>query len=94
MKGKENYSNKVFAILKELHTQFPLWPMCRHLDMALEEYNGNFGGVEDKELYYLLLKYQTELDIEEIDDITRIIEGGKDLDAMMSQPDGLDENEY
>jgi hypothetical protein len=90
----ENYSKKVFDTLKELHRQFPTWNLCRHLDTVLEEYNGKFWGVEDKDLYYALLKYQEELQIEYPEDIDRVIQEGYTLDAMLRMPEPFDEEEY
>lgn len=85
---KENYTKKFFDLLKDLKEQFPTWELSRHISGMLEEYNvNNCWGVSDKELYFALDKYAQALALDDTtDDISRIIQDGINLDAMMAEP--------
>lgn len=90
---KENYANKVFALLKELHKDHPTWEIARHIAQATADYD-NIWGIPDKELYNALYLYKQELCIEDNEeDIDKLIADSKDLESLLAG-DEEEENEY
>lgn len=87
---KRNYYKSILLVLTELHKDHPTYKMGQHFEMAFSEYPSPWG-IEEKEMYQALKKYQAELsqapdDITE-DYIAQILKEGQDLDHI------LDENE-
>lgn len=92
---KPNYYNQVIQRLQKLHADFPDYNMGRHLATALDEY-GDIWGITDQELVFALDKYITQLDMDfprvEADEIARIIKEGMDLDNILKEDDGYQED--
>lgn len=93
MGRKPNYYNQVLDLLRELHTKYPSFNLCRHMATSLHGYH-DIWGVPDKELLYALEKYKIQLELDE----TPITEGKQlkkiEEDAMhLSLDDLLEESE-
>lgn len=83
MARKTNYYNKVIDKLQALHKKYPSYNIGRHLSTALSEY-GDLWGISDKEVLFALEKYEAELELDFVPDkdIDKIIEEGKNLEAL------------
>jgi hypothetical protein len=90
MMRKPNYYNQAISILQELHKDFPMYNMGRHLSTALSDY-GDVWGLSDKEIAFALDKYKSELalDYPHTDDkeIDKIINEGMNLDDILKEED-------
>jgi hypothetical protein len=80
--------NQILAILHELHKKFPTYNMGRHIATALDGY-GDVWGITDRELFFALEKYSTELDMDVAphhkDELDKIIKDGMDLDNILKE---------
>jgi hypothetical protein len=85
MSVKKNHYFQAIHILQELHKEFPMYNMGRHLSTALEGY-GDMWGITDKELVYALEKYKEQIEMDvphtEESEIDRIIKEGMDLGLL------------
>jgi hypothetical protein len=90
-----NYYQKVLDILKEIKKDYPSFNMGRHISTVLSEY-GDAWGITDKELYFALEKYKTNLDlydgvpISDDSEVENIIKGGLDLQKLFSDEEEED----
>src|SRR5690349_21496198 len=94
MAKKSNYE-EIIKTLQELKKTYPSYGLGRHISTALADY-GEIWGLSDKELLFALQKYQSELEYNQTsdDDLTKIIEDGKNLDKLLTKdPYGLEELE-
>lgn len=101
MRGKhkakdQEIFNSIITIFKDLHKKYPHQGIARHFSDATAEYK-NIWGLENKELLFLLEKYQTELslNITSEEEVNKIIEDSKNLtfneedEDIESNPDFL-----
>lgn len=87
---KKNYYKSILLVLTELHKDHPTYELGQHLEIAFSDYPSPWG-IQEKEMYAALRKYQAELSMDETeisqDYIDQIIREGEDLEHI------LDENE-
>lgn len=57
MKHKVDYTKSITTLLTGLKRKFPHTELSVHLSGALDEYDGKFWGLSDKELFNALDKY-------------------------------------
>lgn len=65
---KTDYARSFITLLSGLKKQHPHKELSVHLFGALEEYDGYFWGISDKELFQCLEKYASVLEIDELID--------------------------
>ena len=85
-----NYK-KVLKMLEALHKEYPTFNLGRHLATALDDY-GDFWGIADKELLFLLEKYKTALELDQLtvmDDayVSKIIKDSENFDDILKDGD-------
>jgi hypothetical protein len=89
--GKPNEYYRVLALFQQLHTSYPNYNMGRHISTALSEY-GDVWGLSDKELFFALEKYKTELEMDvphsDDEEIDQIIKDGMNLENILKEDDG------
>ncbi len=86
-KTKTKHFKDIVKILEELNTLFPSYNMGRHLSTALFE-QGDIWGMSNKELLVSLVKYKTQLELDDVHmdtEIDEIIEDAMDLDNILRQ---------
>jgi hypothetical protein len=80
-----NHYRQIIQILEHLHKAHPTYNMGRHISTAVDA--SDLWGVSDKELFTLLKKYETELemDVNHIDEeeIDAIIKDGMNLERTL-----------
>jgi len=89
-----NYK-KILKVLEELHRDYPTFNLGRHIATALDDY-GEFWGISDKELLFLLNKYRTALELDQLhimDDayVSKVIKDAENLDDILKDSDGYEE---
>lgn len=86
----------IIHLLQDLKKIHPNYTLGQHLATALSEY-GDMWGLTDREVLYALERYKAELEWlgEETKDenITEIIEGGKNLDTLFNEEDNGSEED-
>ena len=89
---KASYFSQIIHVLQELHKAHPTYNMGRHLSTALDGY-GDVWGITDKELLFALEKYQLnmEFDVSSKEDIDKIISDAMDLDNILNEDNGEDD---
>ncbi len=85
-----NYK-KILKVLEELHKQYPTFNLGRHLATALDDY-GDVWGISDKELLFLLEKYRTALELDQLhimDDayVSKVIKDAENLEDILKDGD-------
>jgi len=78
-------------MLEALHKEYPTFNLGRHLATALDDY-GDFWGIADKELLFLLEKYKTALELDQLhvmDDayVSKIIKDSENFDDILKDGD-------
>lgn len=81
MKHQVNYTKSITTLLTGLKRKFPRTELSVHLSGALEEYNGKFWGITDKELFIALDKYAESRAIEDSpEELEKIFQDAMNLD--------------
>jgi len=87
----QNYKIEIINVLKELSRQYPKQALAQHLSLALADYNKNFDGISDKELYFIFEKYRCEKELDtNPSELDMIIKDGMNLDTNLED----DEEDY
>lgn len=86
-----NYK-RILKLLEELHKNYPTFNLGRHLATALDDY-GDVWGISDKELLFLLEKYKTALELDQLhimDDayVAKIVKDAENFDDILKEDDG------
>lgn len=86
---------KIVKILEELHKEYPTFNLGRHLATALDDY-GDFWGISDREFLYILTKYKTALELDQLhvmDDayVDKIVKDSQNFDDILKDNDGDEE---
>ncbi len=93
MNQKVNYYKKSLTVLEELKKDHPSFNLGRHVDTATADY-GDVWGMSDKEFYFALQKYQSQLclDIQDINDdyVKRIVDEAMNLDTILDDEEDDD----
>lgn len=80
---KENYTNKLFSLLKELKHLYPSWEISKHIAGATTSYK-DVWGISDKQFCFELEKYMSELSLENNDeDLSLILTDAEHLDTLL-----------
>ena len=91
-----NYYKKSISLLEEIHKSYTTFTIGRHISTALSDY-GDFWGIPDKEFFFALEKYLTELSIDNMSIseayIERIIKDAENLDSLLMD-DEEEEDDY
>lgn len=78
---KIKYGPKIVDTLKRISKNYPTQSISSHLSIALQDYV-NLDIISDKELFYLLEKYECEKELDlNPTDINKIIDEGMNLDV-------------
>lgn len=85
-----NYK-RILKLLEELHKNYPTFNLGRHLATALDDY-GDVWGISDKELLFLLEKYKTALELDQLhvmDDayVAKIVKDAENFDDILKDGD-------
>lgn len=91
-----NYK-KILKVLEELHRDYPTFNLGRHLATAFDDY-GDMWGISDKEFLFLLNKYKTALELDQlniVDDayVSKIVKDAENFDDILKDPNGDEEDE-
>ncbi len=83
-------------LLEELHGDYPNFNLGRHLATALDDY-GDCWGISDKELFFLLEKYRTALELDQLhtmDDayVSKVIKDAENFEDILK--DNYEDTEY
>lgn len=86
--------NQIISLLQELHSSYPQYNLGRHLSTVIGEY-GDVWGVTDKELFFALNKYKSQLDMdvthkEDDEDLDDIIKEAINLENILKEEDNGD----
>lgn len=74
------YGSKIVDVLKRIVKNYPQQSLTSHLSIALQDYL-NLDIISDKELLYLLEKYECEKELDlNPTDINKVIDEGLNLD--------------
>jgi hypothetical protein len=91
-----NYFKECIKTLNSLKSAYPAFPIGRHISTATADY-GDVWNITDKELSFLLHKYEAELEIDKghvLDDafVNKVFEEGKDLYHILDEQE--EEEDY
>lgn len=91
-----NYFKECIKTLNSLKAAHPSFSIGRHIATATSDY-GDIWSIPDKELAFLLEKYQAELEIDNahvLDDVfvNKVVEDGKDLNHILDEEE--EEEDY
>ena len=85
MSMKPTYYRQIIQTLEYLYKAHPTYNMGRHISTAVDA--SDLWGVSDKELFTLLKKYETELEMDvnhiDEDEIDAIIKDGMNLERTL-----------
>jgi len=89
-----NYK-KILKVLEELHKDYPTFNIGRHIATSCSEY-GDVWGISDKEFLFLLNKYKTALELDQLqimdeEYVSKIVEDAQNFDDILKDPDGDEE---
>ena len=87
---------KALRLLDELHRDYPSFDLMRHITTATSEY-GDPWGMTSRELVFLLNKYRTELELDQVnivDDayVNKIVRDSQNFDDILK--DNYEDTEY
>lgn len=79
------YSQAV-QLLQDLKKEYPNYTLGQHLSTALGDY-GDIWGITDKEMFFALEKYKTELEFNIVSDeeVDQIMKDAQNLDTLFKE---------
>lgn len=85
---------RVLRTLEELHKDYPNFGVGRHLATALDDY-GDFWGISDKELLFILEKYKAALELDQahiMDDayVAKVVRDAENFDNILKEDEDED----